>query len=65
MLFRSYGGVTVEAIEVLLLSFDADTEDLSFPGAYERAGAIAIEHRSALPCTVVALMPSGELEERT
>jgi len=44
---------------------DADTEDLSFPGAYERAGAIAIEHRSALPCTVVALMPSGELEERT
>lgn len=37
--------------------FTGDTEDLPWPSGYETGAQMLLEHRSPLPCTIVALMP--------
>ena len=44
---------------------DGDTEDIEFPGDFDRGKTIAVRHRAPLPCSIVALMPSGMTHERT
>lgn len=44
--------------------FTGDTASYTMPGGYNREGRVAIAHRQATPCTVVALMPQMTTESR-
>ena len=43
---------------------DGDTEKLTWPGGYEQAGRLRLEHRTALPCTITAVMPQLNTQDR-
>lgn len=44
--------------------FTGDTELLPWPGSYEKAAQITIQHRLPLPCTLVAIMPQLHTYDR-
>lgn len=44
--------------------FDGDTDILPWPGGYEKRARIFIRHNTPLPCTITALMPVLETEDR-
>ena len=44
--------------------FTGDTELQSWPGDYQVAPQITIQHRLALPCTVIAVMPQVHTYDR-
>ena len=44
--------------------FDGDTEILSWPEGYEQLGRVTLKHTSPLPCTVTAIMPQLNTQDR-
>jgi hypothetical protein len=44
--------------------FTGDTEFKAFPGEYQQGAQITVQHRSPLPCTIVALMPQMNTYDR-
>ncbi len=44
--------------------FDGDTESFALPGKYEQDGTIALKHIEPLPCTVIAIFPQLNTQDR-
>jgi len=44
--------------------FDGDTEVLSWPEGYEQAGRLTLKHTLPLPCTITAIMPQVNTQDR-
>jgi hypothetical protein len=44
--------------------FDGDTEVLSWPEGYEQVGRLTLKHTLPLPCTITAIMPQVNTQDR-
>lgn len=53
-----------DAMDAPVPLFTGDTEILPWPGEYQKAPQMTIEHRLPLPCTLVALMPQLHTYDR-
>lgn len=65
---------TMDAVELTLAEtvtldqaiplFDGDTKSLTLPGKFDQEGTIAIRHSEPLPCTIIALFPQLNTQDR-
>jgi hypothetical protein len=44
--------------------FDGDTEILPWPEGYEQLGRLTLKHTLPLPCTITAIMPQVNTQDR-
>lgn len=44
--------------------FDGDTKSITLPGKYDQEGTIALRHSEPLPCTIIALFPQLNVQDR-
>lgn len=57
---RTVEGIALGALELM----DGDTGYLPWPSGYEQASRIVLQHRSPLPCTVLAIYPNLTVQDR-
>jgi hypothetical protein len=55
---------TTDLMDNPIPTFTGDTPLLPWPSGYETAAQVAVEHRLALPCTLVAIMPQLHTYDR-